>query len=100
MTIVPMKELKDTAGIAEKCRAANEPIHVTKNGYDSLVIMSSETFERYELAMKQAAQREIARQQELEELVASIQAGLDDIAAGRTQDAFEAIDELREQYGL
>ena len=50
--------------------------------------------------MKQAAQRELAREKELEETIASIRAGLDDIAAGRTRDAFELIDELREKYGL
>lgn len=100
MTIVPMKELKDTAGITAKCLALNEPIHVTKNGYDSLVIMSSSTFEQYDRAMRQAAQRELAREKELEELAASIRAGLDDIAAGRSRDAFEMIDELREKYGV
>ncbi len=100
MTILPMKELKDTAGIAKRCEETNEPIHITKNGYDCLVVMTSKTFEQYDLAMKQAAKRELAREKELEETVASIRAGLDDIAAGRTRDAFELIDELREKYGL
>ncbi|WP_418722303.1 hypothetical protein [Enorma sp.] len=100
MTILPMKELKDTAGIAKRCEETNEPIHITKNGYDCLVVMTSKTFEQYDRALKQAAKRELAREKELEETVASIRAGLDDIAAGRTRDAFELIDELREKYGL
>lgn len=100
MTILPMKEMKDTAGIARRCEETDEPIHITKNGYDCLVVMTSKTFERYDRAMKQAARRELAREQELEETVASIRAGLDDIAAGRTGDAFELIDGLREKYGL
>lgn len=100
MTILPMKELKDTAGIAKRCEEEDAPIHITKNGYDSLVVMSSKTFERYDLAMRQAAQRELAREKELEEALADLRAGIDDIAAGRTRDAFEMIDELREKYGL
>ncbi len=100
MTILPMKELKDTAGISAKCHSTDEPIHITKNGYSDLVIMSSETFERYDLAMKQAARRELVRQRELEETAASIRAGLDDIAARRTNDARELIDELRLKYDL
>lgn len=64
MTILPMKELKDTAGISAKCHSTDEPIHITKNGYSDLVIMSSETFERYDLAMRQAARRGLARQRE------------------------------------
>ena len=99
MTILPMKELKDTAGIAKRCEEANEPIHITKNGYDCLVVMTSKTFEQYDLAMKQAAKRELAREKELEETVASIRAGLDDSAAGRTRDAFELIDELSALLG-
>ncbi len=100
MTILPIKELKDTAGISAKRHSTDEPIRITKNGYSDLVIMSSETFERYDLAMRQAARRELARQRELEETAASIRAGLDDIAARRTNDARELIDELRLKYDL
>lgn len=100
MTILPMKELKDTAGITKRCEETNEPIHITKNGYDSLVIMSSKTFEQYDLALKQAGKRELAREREMEEVIASLREGLDDIAAGRTVDAIEMIDELRAKYGL
>ena len=50
--------------------------------------------------MRQAARRELARQRELEETAASIRAGLDDIAARRTNDARELIDELRLKYDL
>lgn len=31
--IIPIRDLKNTSEISEKCRAANEPIFVTKNGY-------------------------------------------------------------------
>lgn len=43
--IVPMKDLRNTNEISERCHAANEPIFVTKNGYGDLVVMSIETYE-------------------------------------------------------
>lgn len=100
MTILPMKELKDTAGISAKCHSIDEPIHITKNGYSDLVIMSAETFKRYDLAMKQAAQRELERQRELDETVDDIRQSFEDIKAGRTRNAFVALSDMRAKYGL
>ena len=34
--IIPIRDLKNTSEISEKCRAANEPIFVTKNGYGDM----------------------------------------------------------------
>ena len=42
--IVPIAELRDTKHVLQMCRAAKEPIIVTKNGYGELVIMSIATF--------------------------------------------------------
>ena len=100
MTIVPMKELKDTAGISAKCHALDEPIHVTKNGYDNLVIMSSRTFEQYDRAMRIVAQRELARQRYFDELVSDIENGFEEIDAGKGKDAFESLAEMRKKNGL
>ncbi|MCD8307820.1 MAG: type II toxin-antitoxin system Phd/YefM family antitoxin [Clostridia bacterium] len=44
--IIPMKDLRDTNKICEMCRATDEPIFVTKNGYGELVIMSMQTYEK------------------------------------------------------
>lgn len=100
MTILPMKELKDTAGISAKCHSTDEPIHITKNGYSDLVIMSAETFERYDLAMKQAAQRELERKRELNETVDDIRESFEYIKTGRTKNAFVALGDMRTKYGL
>ncbi len=43
--IVPIKDLRNTNEISEKCHSSNEPIFVTKNGYGDLVVMSMETYE-------------------------------------------------------
>lgn len=42
--IIPIRDLKNTTKISKMCHEKNEPIFITKNGYDDMVIMSSETF--------------------------------------------------------
>lgn len=44
--IIPIKELKDTSAISERCKKAGEPIFVTKNGYGDMVLMSIEVYNR------------------------------------------------------
>jgi PHD/YefM family antitoxin component YafN of YafNO toxin-antitoxin module len=43
--IIPIRDLKNTAEISEKCRLANAPIFITKNGYGDMVIMSVKRYE-------------------------------------------------------
>ena len=43
--IMPMKELRNTNMISDRCHAVQEPIFITKNGYGDLVVMSMETYE-------------------------------------------------------
>lgn len=43
--IMPIKELRNTNVISDRCHAKREPIFITKNGYGDLVIMSMETYE-------------------------------------------------------
>lgn len=100
MTIVPIKELKDTAKISEMCATTSGPIYITKNGYGDMVIMSCDSFETYVEEQCQIAVAKARREFELEQIAADIRAGEADIAAGRTRDAFEMIDDLRAKYGL
>lgn len=44
--IIPIKELRNTNEISDKCHAKAEPIFITKNGYGDLVVMSIETYDR------------------------------------------------------
>lgn len=46
MQIVPIRDLRDTNAIRERCLSSNEPVFVTRNGYGELVIMSMETYEQ------------------------------------------------------
>lgn len=40
--IIPIKNLKNTSEISEMCHKTEEPIYITNNGYEDMVIMSIE----------------------------------------------------------
>ena len=46
MTIIPMRDLKDTVEIERRCAEAGGPVFVTKNGYGRLVVMDIEYYEK------------------------------------------------------
>jgi PHD/YefM family antitoxin component YafN of YafNO toxin-antitoxin module len=43
--IIPIRDLKNTSAISEKCRLSDAPIFITKNGYGDMVIMSMQRYE-------------------------------------------------------
>lgn len=43
--IIPIRDLKNTSEISEKCRLSDAPIFITKNGYGDMVIMSMKRYE-------------------------------------------------------
>ncbi len=43
--IVPIKELRNTNDISERCHAHREPVFITKNGYGDMVLMSMEVYD-------------------------------------------------------
>ncbi len=46
MTIIPMRDLKDTVAIEKRCQEAGGPVFVTKNGYGKLVVMDIDYYEK------------------------------------------------------
>jgi len=80
--IVPIKELKDTANISQLVRESAGPVYVTKNGYDDMVLLSSEEYDRL-----------ISRLSILESMLEGQAA-----ARGDAEDAFDSVDELRRRY--
>lgn len=44
--IIPIRDLKNTSEISQKCHDSGEPLFITKNGYGDMVIMSIETYEK------------------------------------------------------
>lgn len=100
MTIVPIKELKNTAAISEKCHELNEPIYVTKNGYGDMAIMSMETFEHYDRVVREVEARKEARRREFDETVSDIRAAQFEYEQGKTIDVDEMIAKYEARYGI
>ena len=83
--IIPIKELKDTANISMMVRENDGPVYVTKNGYDDMVMMSTEEYDRliYQLDI-------------LEKLAEGERA----IRRGEVVDAAESVEQIRRRYEL
>ena len=83
--IIPIRDLKDTNAISAKCHELDEPIYVTKNGYGDMVIMSMKVYEE---------KLDTAR------ILSALAVSEDDIRTGNVRNAFEALKETREKYGI
>lgn len=83
--IIPIRDLKNTSEISERCHAVGEPIFVTKNGYGDMVVMSIEAYE--------------ARMQMLD-IYAKLATAQDQVKNDQVLSATEALKGLREKYGL
>ena len=83
--IIPIRDLKNTSEISQKCRESREPIFITKNGYGDMVIMSMQLYE--EIRARQDAYEKLA--------VAKKQ-----IEEGKTRDGMLVLDDISKKYGL
>lgn len=85
MTIIPMRDLKDTVEIERKCAETNGPVFVTKNGYGRLVVMDIEYFER---TMKKMYEAKLLNE------------ALEDIEKGNVIDGDTVMKEIETEYGI
>ncbi len=85
MTIIPMRDLKDTVAVEKHCAEANGPVFVTKNGYGRLVVMDIEYYEQTMRKIYEAKQ---------------INDGLSDLVSGKTTDGDTVRARLTEKYGI
>ena len=83
--IIPIKDLKNTAAISTVVRESPGPVYVTKNGYDDMVIMRTEDYDR--LLWEK-------------EILAKLLEGEQSIARGEAVDAFESLEGIRKKYGI
>ena len=83
-TILPIKALRNTNEISERCHEKDEPIFVTKNGYGDLVVMSIETYEA------------MIGNEEIDSAIAASEAEIDN--GGELIDARAALNKLRKKY--
>ena len=84
MTIIPMRDLKNTVEIERRC-AAGGPVFVTKNGYGKLVVMDIEYYERTMQSMEEARM---------------VNRGIDDYEKGNVTDGKSSLKKLREKHGI
>ncbi len=85
MTIIPMRDMKNTVEIERRCAEANGPVFVTKNGYGKLVVMDIEYYERI---MKKIYEAKV------------INEGLADLESGKMLDGEEVKAKLAAKYGF
>lgn len=81
---IPIRDLKNTAEISKLCQRAKEPITITKNGYDDMVIMSAQMYDKMRLYS----------------VYEKLLEAESDIAEGRVSDAHASLNGLRAKYGL
>ena len=85
MTIIPMRDLKNTVEIERRCAEAGGPVFVTKNGYGRLVVMDIDYYEKimgkiYEVKL--------------------VNEGLFDLENGKTVDGDSVRLRMAEKYGI
>ena len=83
--IIPIRDLKNTSEISDRCHATQEPIFVTKSGYGDMVIMSLETYEK---------------QMRLLDVYAKLATAEEQVKTGNVLSAEASMKGLRERYGL
>ena len=83
--IIPIRELKNTAKLSDIVHEANEPVYVTKNGHDDMVIMSSDVYDR---------------QMFLFDVYEKLAEAEEALARGQSEDAAAVTAKLREKYAL
>lgn len=83
--IIPIRDLKDTNAISQRCHDSQEPIFITKNGYGDMVIMSMKTYEE---------------KLELLDVYTKLEQAERQLEAGETVDPRASLQKLRAKYGI
>ena len=83
--IIPIRDLKNTTEISKMCNESTEPVYITKNGYGDMVIMSMKAYEEKMYMM---------------DVYTKLAQAEDEIRAGKTRDASQALKDLGAKYGL
>ena len=85
MTIIPMRDLKNTVAVEKYCQETGGPVFVTKNGYGKLVVMD---IEYYEKTIGKLYEAQLVNE------------GLRDICGGNVKDGQAVKEKLGAKYGL
>jgi prevent-host-death family protein len=85
MQIIPIRDLKNTSEISQKCNTTNEPIFITKNGYGDMVIMSMKAYEE---------------KMHMLDIYSKLAAAEEQIKDGNVLDAEASMKDLRDRYSV
>ena len=83
--IIPIRELENTERISLMCRECDEPVFITENDCEGMVIMSIQVYEKT-----------LGRQNIYDGLAVARK----DIEEGRTRDAMASLAALRQKYDV
>ncbi|MCL2254345.1 MAG: type II toxin-antitoxin system Phd/YefM family antitoxin [Lachnospiraceae bacterium] len=83
--IIPIRDLKNTAAISQMCQESTEPIYVTKNGYGDMVIMSMKIYQEKLF---------------LHDIYDKLAQSEADVTAGRTKNAKDSLQRLKEKHNV
>lgn len=83
--IIPIRDLKNTSEISQKCHESNEPIFITKNGYGDMVIMSITLYEQKMFLL---------------DVYSKLMAAEEQVQEGKVLDADVSLKRIREQYNV
>lgn len=103
--IRPCADLRNNYNeISRICHETNQPVYITKNGYNDLVLLSNEAYEKYEeeIIEKLISEHFEKKYPDFEsfkrDIYKKIEQGLKDIEEGRYQPMEDVLAELEEQY--
>jgi len=83
--IMPITELRNTKKITQICDEEQAPVFITSNGYNKLVVMTDEVYNKTLFLFDVYKKLHTAEEQ---------------IKNGEVVDAKEALDKMREKYGF
>lgn len=85
---IPVRDLKDTTKVCKLCRESEEPIIVTRNGYEEMVLVKPEEYHVLDRAR---------RKQELYDAIAHSEAQFD---RGECSSMADDLKRMWAEYGL
>jgi len=89
--IMPITELRNTKKVTQVCDEEQAPVFITSNGYNKLVVMSDDVFNKYDEIFN--------RYFALADIYEKLAKAEEDIKAGRVRPAKDVFEELDKKYG-
>jgi PHD/YefM family antitoxin component YafN of YafNO toxin-antitoxin module len=89
--IMPITELRNTKKLTQVCDEEQAPVFITNNGFNKLVVMTDEVFNKYDEIFN--------RYFALADVYQKLAEAEEDIKANRVRPAKDVFKELDEKYG-